>query len=85
MGTLKKRVLGVRHLGEKYRDVASKLKAYIRARSGMKTSDAVLARLSDLVRGLCDEAIATAGADNRKTVMDRDFRDPAAAADAATD
>ena len=55
--------------------VASKLKAYIRARSGMKTSDAVMARLSDLVRELCDDAIATAGSDDRKTVMDRDFRD----------
>jgi len=54
--------------------VASKLKAYIRARSGMKTSDAVMAHLSDLVRDLCDEAIRTASSDGRKTVMDRDFR-----------
>lgn len=54
--------------------VASKLKAYVRARSGMNTSDAVMTRLSDLVRELCDEAIAAANAAGRKTVMDRDFR-----------
>jgi hypothetical protein len=53
--------------------VASKLKAYVRARSGMNTSDAVLDVLSDAVRALCDEAIQGAKRDGRKTVMDRDF------------
>lgn len=56
--------------------VASKLKQYIRARSGMNTSDGVMNALSDIVRGLCDEAIREAGRNDRKTVMDRDFRKP---------
>jgi hypothetical protein len=54
--------------------VASKLKAYIRARSGMNTSDGVMNALSDIVRSLCDEAIREAGRNDRKTVMDRDFK-----------
>ena len=56
--------------------VASKLKKYIRARSGMNTSDGVMAVLSDHVRRLCDQAIRNAGAAERKTVLDRDFPDP---------
>lgn len=54
--------------------VVSKLKAYIRARSGMNTSDAVTEVLSDHIRRLCDRAIEFAGADGRKTVLDRDFK-----------
>lgn len=54
--------------------VVSKLKAYIRARSGMNTSDTVLEVLSDRLRRICDEGIQNAAADGRKTVMDRDFR-----------
>ncbi len=54
--------------------VASKLKQYIKARSGMNTSDNVMAALSDIVRRLCDEAIREAGRDDRRTVMDRDFK-----------
>jgi hypothetical protein len=53
--------------------VASKLKAYIRARSGMNTSDGALEPLSDAVRRLCDSAIRKAGAAGRKTVLARDF------------
>lgn len=53
--------------------VVSKLKAYIRARSGMNTSATVNEPLSALIRGLCDEAIQRAAADERKTVMGRDF------------
>jgi len=53
--------------------VASKLKAYVRARSGMNTSDGVLDVLSDSVRALCDEAIRSAQRDGRKTVMERDI------------
>ena len=56
--------------------VASKLKAYVRARSGMNTSDGVMQALSKLVRAWTDDAIRSAGADNRKTVMDRDFPTP---------
>jgi histone H3/H4 len=53
--------------------VASKLKNYIRAKSGMNTSGAVIEVLSTKVRGLCDQAIEAAKRDGRKTVMDRDF------------
>jgi hypothetical protein len=53
--------------------VASKLKAYVRARSGMNTSDGVMRELSDRVRALCDAAIRRAREDGRKTVLDRDF------------
>lgn len=53
--------------------VASKLKAYIKAKSDMNMSANVLDILSDRVRNLADDAIAKARADGRKTVMDRDF------------
>lgn len=53
--------------------VASKLKAYVRARSGMKTSDGVMPLLSERLRRLCDEAIEHAAAAGRRTVLDRDF------------
>ena len=54
--------------------VASKLKAYVRARSGMNTSDGVLDVLSDRLRALCDEGIRRAASVGRKTLMDRDFK-----------
>ena len=54
--------------------VISKLKKYIKERSGMNCSDAVAEQLSDHVRALCDEAIRSAARDNRKTVLDRDVR-----------
>lgn len=53
--------------------VASKLKNYIRAKSGMNTSAAVMEALSSKVRALCDQAIEKAKSEGRKTVMDRDF------------
>lgn len=53
--------------------VASRLKDYIRQKSRMNTSDAVLDVLSDKLRDLCDDAIARARADGRMTVMERDF------------
>ena len=53
--------------------VASKLKNYIRSKSGMNTSGAVIEVLSGKVRQLCDQAIEAAKRDGRKTVMDRDF------------
>lgn len=55
--------------------VVSKLKAYIRARSGMNCSDGVVDVLSDRLRDLCDRAIDQARALGRKTVLDRDFDD----------
>lgn len=53
--------------------VVSKLKAYVRERSGMNTSDGVSALLSDRLRRMCDQAIQRAQRDGRRTVMDRDF------------
>lgn len=54
--------------------IASKVKGYIKAESGMNTSAAVLEVLSEQVRKLCEQAIEKAKADGRKTVMDRDFQ-----------
>ncbi|MBP6633150.1 MAG: hypothetical protein KA297_27265 [Kofleriaceae bacterium] len=56
--------------------VMSKLKKYIRDRSGMNCSDAVADVLSDHVRALCDDSIRAAGRDGRKTVLDRDVPRP---------
>ena len=52
--------------------VVSKLKKYIKDRSGMNSSDAVADVLSDHVRAICDDAIRAAAQDGRKTVLDRD-------------
>lgn len=53
--------------------VASKLKEYVRERSGMNTSDGVMQVLSDALRTLTDRAIRNAQRDGRKTILDRDF------------
>ena len=53
--------------------VVSKLKNYIRAKSGMNTAATVSTKITEIVKGLCDEAIEKAKADGRKTLMDRDF------------
>jgi hypothetical protein len=53
--------------------VASRLKEYVRARSGFKTSEGVLGPLSDIVRKSCDEAIKNAERAGRTTVLDRDI------------
>lgn len=53
--------------------VASRLKDYVRARSGLNTSESVLVALSERVRALCDDAITRAREEGRKTLMDRDF------------
>jgi hypothetical protein len=53
--------------------VASRLKEYIRVKSGYKTSDRILEPLSDMVRRVCDEAIRSAQRDGRMTVLDRDI------------
>ncbi len=53
--------------------VVSKLKAYVKARSEMSTSDGAIEVLSAHLRKLCDKAIRHAGTAGRKTVMDRDF------------
>jgi hypothetical protein len=56
--------------------VVSKLKKYIKDRSGMNCSDAVAEVLSDHVRALADDSIRAAGRDERKTVLDRDVPRP---------
>jgi hypothetical protein len=56
--------------------VISKLKKYIKDRSGMNCSDAVADVLSDHIRVLCDDSIRAAARDERKTVLDRDVPRP---------
>ncbi len=53
--------------------IASKVKAYIKEASDLKCSAAVIDVLSEKVRTLCDEAIKSAKADNRKTLLEKDF------------
>ena len=53
--------------------ITKALKEYIRAASGLRTSDAVVDVLSEKLRDMCDRAIAKAEKDERKTVLDRDF------------
>jgi hypothetical protein len=66
---------GAVQLSEAERDpliVVSKMKKYIKERSGMNCSDAVADMLSEHVRVICDDAIRAAARDERKTVLDRD-------------
>jgi len=56
--------------------VVSRMKDYIRWKSGFKTSDRAAVPLSEIVRRACDEAIQTAERDGRKTVLDRDVPKP---------
>jgi histone H3/H4 len=53
--------------------VVSKLKNYVRDKSGFNTAGNVAPKLSELLRHMCDEAIQRARDDGRKTLMDRDF------------
>ena len=53
--------------------IASRLKDYVRAKAGFNTSDRVLEPLSEIVRTICDRAIANAARDERRTVLDRDI------------
>ncbi len=53
--------------------VVSKLKAYIKAKSGLSTSADVMPVLSSIIRQECDKAIQNAHRSERKTVMARDF------------
>jgi hypothetical protein len=56
--------------------VVSKMKKYIKDRSGFNCSDAVAEVLSDHVRAICDDSIRAAAMDERKTVLDRDVPKP---------
>lgn len=53
--------------------VASKVKAYIKEKSGMNTSATVMEALTKVIEHECDKAIESAKGEKRKTVMDRDF------------
>jgi histone H3/H4 len=74
----RRRIIGAQPTGQDLPEdvlvVVSKLKAYVKARSGMNTSDGVVDVLSAKIRRLCDAAIEVAQADGRKTVLDRDFK-----------
>ncbi|MEO8699943.1 MAG: hypothetical protein ABI867_07860 [Kofleriaceae bacterium] len=56
--------------------VVSKLKKYIKDRSGFNCSDAIVDVLSDHVRVICDDSIRAAARDERKTVLERDIPRP---------
>ncbi len=53
--------------------VVSKVKAYIKEKASLSTSDKVSSILTSKVKELCDRAIQNATNDKRKTVLDRDF------------
>lgn len=53
--------------------VVAKLKGYVKARAGMNTADAVPAVLSGVLRRMARQAIRRAGADDRRTILDRDL------------
>jgi histone H3/H4 len=52
--------------------VTSKVKSYIKDKSGMNTQGALPEELSKRLATILDKAIENAKADGRKTVMDRD-------------
>lgn len=54
--------------------VVSKVKAYIRARSGMNTSDSVMALLTDRILQELKDAMRRTSQEGRQIVMDRDCR-----------
>jgi len=53
--------------------IASKVKKYIKEKSGMSTSASVMEALTQIIQDQCDKAIENAQSNKRKTVMDRDF------------
>lgn len=53
--------------------VVSKVKKYIKEKSGMSTSATFTDAITSKVASACDDAIGSAEANKRKTVMDRDF------------
>ncbi len=54
--------------------VASKIKKYIKDKSGMNTSASTMDALTQLVARAVDQAIESAKGEGRKTVMDRDVK-----------
>ncbi len=61
------------HLSDDVLVVVSKVKHYIREKSGMNTSDAVMNTLSDHIRDIALKAITKARGQHRKTVMEQDL------------
>jgi histone H3/H4 len=53
--------------------VVSKVKKFIKEKSEMNTSASTMEALTAIVERECLKAIEKAKANNRKTVMDRDF------------
>jgi histone H3/H4 len=53
--------------------VATKVKNYIKEKSGFNTSAAVFPKLTARIQQLCDQAMERAKSEGRKTVMERDF------------
>ena len=53
--------------------VVSKIKKLIRGKSGLNTSQCCIDSLTRKLNELCDQAIANARNDGRKTVMGRDI------------
>jgi len=53
--------------------IASKVKAYVKEKSGHSTSDRVMDVLTQHVMRLIDAAIEKTNSDGRKTLLDRDF------------
>ena len=53
--------------------VVSKLKNYVKERSGLNTSSDVMPELSRIIRETCDKAIENANKSERKTLIARDF------------
>lgn len=53
--------------------VVSKVKKFIRAQSGLNTSQCCIDSLTKKIVDLCNQAIANARNDGRKTVMGRDI------------
>lgn len=56
--------------------VASKVKAYVKEKSGLSTSSQAMDQLTVRVHQICYQAMEHAKKDKRKTVMDRDFVTP---------
>lgn len=54
--------------------VVSKLKSYVKAKSGMNTSGDVADEISDFIRVLVNFALDEAHKEGRKTLMARDFK-----------
>jgi histone H3/H4 len=52
----------------------SKLKNYVKAKSGMNTSGDVPDELSNFVRAIVNRAVDEAHKEGRKTLMARDFK-----------